>query len=88
MKKKQILTNGLSMAEDAQYPNPEASFVPIKQWSEDERPREKLMLQGKGALSNAELLALLIGSGTRSVSAVDLGKLILQEAAHDLSATG
>lgn len=56
----------------------------IKSWSPDDRPREKLVQKGKSALSDAELLALLIGSGTRTLSAVDLGKKILQHADHDL----
>ncbi|RZL33792.1 MAG: JAB domain-containing protein [Pedobacter sp.] len=49
----------------------------IKQWAEDDKPREKLMLKGKQALSDAELLAILIGSGSRNESAVDLSKRIL-----------
>lgn len=57
----------------------------IKQWAEEDRPREKLMLKGKGALSDAELLAILIGSGTASLSAVDVAKLILQKANNNLN---
>ncbi|WP_264553386.1 RadC family protein [Flavobacterium sp. N2038] len=49
----------------------------IKDWSDDDRPREKLMLKGKEALSDAELIAILIGSGSRNESAVDLSKRIL-----------
>ncbi len=49
----------------------------IKQWAEDDKPREKLMLKGKQALSDAELIAILIGSGSRNESAVDLSKRIL-----------
>lgn len=37
----------------------------IKQWAEDDRPREKLLLKGADALSNSELIAILIGSGTK-----------------------
>jgi DNA repair protein RadC len=55
----------------------EATHFPITNWSEDDRPREKLMLKGKSALSDAELIAILIGSGSRSESAVDLSKRIL-----------
>ncbi|MCD8528819.1 MAG: hypothetical protein LRY27_02325 [Chitinophagales bacterium] len=40
------------------------NYTPINQWNEEDRPREKLQLQGKSNLSNAELLAILIGSGT------------------------
>ena len=50
---------------------------PITNWSEDDRPREKLILKGKIALSDAELIAILIGSGSRNESAVDLSKRIL-----------
>jgi DNA repair protein RadC len=59
--------------------------IPIKQWSEDDRPREKLLLKGRAALSNAELIALLLGSGTRNESAVDLAKRILDQSGHNLS---
>jgi len=59
--------------------------IPIKQWSEDDRPREKLLLKGKSALSNAELIALLLGSGTRHESAVDLAKRILDQNGHNLA---
>ncbi|MBW6460200.1 MAG: DNA repair protein RadC [Bacteroidales bacterium] len=59
--------------------------IPIKQWSEDDRPREKLLLKGKSALSNAELIALLLGSGTKHESAVDLAKRILDQNGHNLA---
>ncbi len=49
----------------------------IKYWAEDDKPREKLMLKGKSTLSDAELLAILIGSGSRNESAVELSKKIL-----------
>ena len=49
----------------------------IKTWNEEERPREKLMQQGAAALSNTELLAILIGSGTRTQTAVDLAREIV-----------
>ncbi|MDQ5928821.1 MAG: repair protein RadC [Bacteroidota bacterium] len=55
----------------------EAVHFPITNWSEDDRPREKLMLKGKNALSDAELIAILIGSGSRNESAVALSKRIL-----------
>ena len=51
----------------------------IKNWSEDDQPREKLLYKGKSALSDAELVAILIGSGSRNESAVDLCKRILQQ---------
>ena len=49
----------------------------IKTWNEEDRPREKLLLKGKSTLSDAELIAILIGSGNRNESAVDLSKKIL-----------
>lgn len=49
----------------------------IREWAEDDRPREKLILKGANSLSDAELLAILIGTGTRHETAVDLAKSIL-----------
>lgn len=60
----------------------------IKHWSEDDKPREKLMLKGKVALSDAELLAILIGSGSRNESAVDLCKRILAASENNLNQLG
>lgn len=60
----------------------------IKNWSEDDRPREKLLNKGKSALSDAELVAILIGSGSRNESAVDLCKRILSSTENNLSALG
>jgi DNA repair protein RadC len=57
----------------------------IKAWAEEDRPREKLLEKGKGALSNAELIAILIGSGHLEESAVDVGKQILHLAENDLN---
>jgi DNA repair protein RadC len=51
----------------------------IKSWSLDDRPREKLLYKGKNTLSDAELLAILIGSGSRNETAVDLCKRILKD---------
>ncbi|MCD4724287.1 MAG: DNA repair protein RadC [Bacteroidales bacterium] len=53
--------------------------IPIRLWAEDDRPREKLLLKGKRALSNAELIAILLGSGSREFSAVELSKRILED---------
>ncbi|QTV06446.1 RadC family protein [Faecalibacter bovis] len=50
----------------------------IKNWNEDDRPREKMALKGKSSLSDAELLAIIMGSGNREESAVELAKRILQ----------
>ncbi len=60
----------------------------IKNWAEDDKPREKLMLKGKTALSDAELVAILIGSGSRNESAVSLGKRILSSVDNNLNALG
>jgi DNA repair protein RadC len=59
--------------------------LPINQWSEDDKPREKLLLKGNTALSDAELLAILIGSGSRDESAVDLSKRILAAQQNNLN---
>ena len=67
---------------------PENSFFPITNWSEDDKPREKLMLKGKSVLSDAELIAILIGSGSRNESAVDLSKRILGSVNNNLNALG
>jgi len=56
----------------------------IKNWSEDDRPREKLIHKGKSSLSDAELLAILIGSGNREESAVELCKKILHSSENSL----
>jgi DNA repair protein RadC len=57
----------------------------IKSWAEADRPREKLLNHGRSVLSDAELIAILIGSGTQSLSAIDVGKNILAEVKHDLN---
>lgn len=61
---------------------------PIRNWSEDDKPREKLMLKGKSVLSDAELIAILIGSGSRNETAVDLSKKILASVDNNLNALG
>lgn len=63
-------------------------FKGIKSWAADDRPREKLLLKGKAALSNAELLAILIGSGTTKLSALDLAKDVLSRAGDNLKELG
>lgn len=57
----------------------------ILSWAEEDRPREKLLLKGRSALSDAELIAILIGSGSSELSAVDLSKKILQSVNYDLN---
>ena len=66
----------------------ENTFFPIRSWSEDDKPREKLLLKGKTALSNAELIAILIGSGSRNESAVSLSQRILASVDFNLNALG
>ena len=56
----------------------------IRNWSPEDRPREKLLLKGKSALSDAELLSILLGSGTKTMSAVELSKKVLQQANNNL----
>jgi DNA repair protein RadC len=60
----------------------------IKNWAEDDKPREKLMLKGKSSLSDAELIAILIGSGSRNESAVELSKRILASVDNNLNNLG
>ncbi|UKJ08718.1 RadC family protein [Solitalea lacus] len=60
--------------------------LPITAWAEDDRPREKMMLKGRQSLSDAELIAILIGTGTPKLSAVDLSKQILNALHNDLNA--
>jgi DNA repair protein RadC len=66
----------------------EQTNFPITNWSEDDKPREKLMLKGKSALSDAELIAIMIGSGSRNESAVGLSKRILASVDNNLNALG
>ena len=58
--------------------------LPINKWAEDERPREKLLQKGKSVLSDAELIAILIGSGSREESAVQLAQQILSLSENNL----
>jgi len=60
----------------------------IKQLHEDDRPREKLLKKGGKTLSNSELLAILIGSGNKQKSALDLGKEVMEAASHSLNNLG
>lgn len=64
------------------------SSLPITAWAEDDRPREKLQSKGRQALSDAELLAILLGSGSRKESAVDLAKRILKSVGENLNELG
>ena len=66
----------------------ESTSFSIKNWNEDDRPREKLLLKGRVALSDAELIAILIGSGSRNESAVSLSQRILASANNNLNELG
>jgi len=58
--------------------------ISIKDWSEDDQPRKKLLRKGPPSLSNSELLAILINTGTPNTSALDVAKKLLQSANNDL----
>lgn len=62
--------------------------MPISAWAEEDRPREKMLNKGRQALSDAELLALLIGTGTRSKSALMLAQEILVSVEYNLQRLG
>ncbi|MGN6436434.1 MAG: RadC family protein [Agriterribacter sp.] len=62
--------------------------TPIKNWSEDDRPREKLRSKGPENLSHSELIAILLQNGTREKSAIDLAKEILQLGKNNLNELG
>lgn len=62
--------------------------IPIKHWAEDDRPREKLLLKGPEALSNSELLAILMINGTRKISAVEVAKQLLAALQQDIQRLG
>jgi DNA repair protein radC len=66
----------------------EKGYIPIKEWSDSDKPREKMIAQGKNSLSNAELLAILIGSGSKNESAVSLSRRILASVNNNLTNLG
>jgi DNA repair protein RadC len=63
-------------------------YVSIKEWAADDRPREKLLTKGTQSLSDAELLAILLGSGTHKISAVELSRQVLALSNNNLSDLG
>ena len=63
-------------------------YSTIHAWAEEDRPREKMLLKGKQALSDAELLAILLGAGTVGENAVDLARRILHSVEHNLHELG
>jgi len=60
----------------------------IKQWAEEDRPREKLLLKGRSTLSDAELIAIIIGSGSREKTAVEVAREILISSENNLNTLG
>lgn len=84
MAKEDVALYGLTEAEQtAQTP-----YLSIHEWAEEDRPREKLLEKGAAALSEAELLAILIGSGSKRESAVDLMRRIMNDQGNSLKALG
>ena len=63
-------------------------YTPIPQWAEDDKPREKMMAKGAEALSDSELIAILLSTGSREKSAVDLAREILQLSNQNLNKLG
>jgi DNA repair protein RadC len=64
------------------------AYQPISAWAEEDRPREKMLLKGRHALSDAELLAILLGSGSPGESAVALAQRIMSSVDHNLHELG
>lgn len=62
--------------------------VPITEWANADQPREKLLEKGKGILTDAELIGILIGSGSKTETAVELARRILSSVRNDLNALG
>jgi len=65
-----------------------ANNSPISMWAEEDRPREKFIQKGRNALSDVELLAILIRTGTKEMSAIELSRKILSSAANNLHQLG
>jgi DNA repair protein RadC len=60
-------------------------YKPITQWAEDDKPREKLLQKGRESLSHAELIGILISTGTKTKTAIDLAREILELGKNDLN---
>ena len=78
-----IICNKLKIMESSHK-----SSTSIKNWAVDDRPREKLLNKGRESLSDSELLAILINTGSKSKSAVELGKEVLQLGQNNLDELG
>ncbi len=59
--------------------------IPITEWEEEDRPREKMLIQGKKSLTDSELIAILLRTGVKGTTAIDLAKAILQQAGGSLT---
>lgn len=66
----------------------EYANLSIKNWAVEDRPREKMLTKGLQSLSDSELIALLIGSGTRKISAVELARQVLHQSGNNLDKLG
>jgi len=66
----------------------ESDHIPIKSWANDDRPREKMLAKGRQSLSDSELLAIILGSGSRGESAVQLSQRILSDHKNNLHELG
>ncbi|MFC2086777.1 DNA repair protein RadC [Bacteroidota bacterium] len=64
------------------------NYIKIKNWAKEDRPREKLLAKGIQSLSDTELIAILLGSGTKNESAVDVAKRILNQSNNNLNELG
>ena len=77
--KRRMVKERKAIGQKAMVEHPIAQATGIKTWPEDDRPREKLLKKGAGALSNSELLAILLRTGTQGTSAIDLARKILKK---------
>jgi len=77
-----------SKVKDCEGQSGEEARFSIREWAMEDRPREKMIKSGASALSNAELLAILLGSGSQRESAVDLAKRIMSHAGNNLNELG
>lgn len=82
------INRNFTIFNETEFTMEENNSFSIKNWNEDDRPREKMMLKGRVALSDAELVAILIGSGSRNESAVSLSQRILASVDNNLSELG
>ena len=74
-----------SKIQDIQEDMEEKKYLTVKEWNDDDKPREKMLLLGKKELSKAELIAILLRSGLRGKTAVDVAKEILDVAGNSLT---